>query len=154
LVLLAFGAFFGSYHYLSGKGDNKQVYLIFPQCLAEILPTRHRIIPWEAIREKMGTSQASVAALRSYRFQAGAGKDVVFDSSLPRHEELAVLLRSRGGKSAGSRIPARAGASTEAVPVVEAANPAAARAPRSASPEMVGLDDTILANPQLLMKPM
>src|SRR5215467_9911644 len=61
LVLLAFGAFFGSYHYWSGKGDNKQVYLVFPQCLVELLPTTHRIISWEAIREKMGTSQAAVA---------------------------------------------------------------------------------------------
>jgi hypothetical protein len=158
LVLLAFGASFGSYHYWSGKGDNKQVYLIFPQCLAEILPTQHRMIPWEAIREKAGTSQAAVAALRSYRFSAGAGKDIVFDSSLPRHEELAAWLRSRGGKSASSRIPAAAGASTQVAPVVGATrvsrDPAQADTARSTQSEIVGLDDTILANPQLLMKPM
>ena len=145
LVFLAFGAFFGSYHYWSGKGDNKQVYLIFPQCLVELLPTTHRIISWEAIREKIGTSQAAVASLRSYRFSGGSGKDIVFDSSLPRHEELAALLRLRGGKSAGPRISATAVAVTE---------PAPAEAANSTQSETSGLDDTILAHPQLLMKPM
>src|SRR5262252_8846212 len=119
LVLLAFGAFFGSYHYWSGKGDNKQVYLVFPQCLVELLPTTHRIISWEAIREKMGTSQAAVASLRSYRFSGGSGKDIVFDSSLPRHEELAALLRLRGGKSASARIPATASADSEPAPAAQ-----------------------------------
>jgi hypothetical protein len=64
LVLLASGAVFGSYYYLSGKGDIRQVYLIFPQCLVEMLPTHHRIIPWEVIEEKMATSKATVAVLR------------------------------------------------------------------------------------------
>jgi len=155
LVLLAFGAFFGSYYYLSGKGDNKRAYFIYPQCLVEILSAEHRIISWEAIREKVGTSQAAVAALRSYRFSAGAGKDIVFDSSLPRHEELAALLRSRGGKSASSSIPA-AGASTQVAPVAGATKVSRAQADTAPSTqsEIVGLDDTILANPQLLMKPM
>ena len=156
LVLLAFGAFFGSYYYLSGKGDNKRAYFIYPQCLVEILPAEHRIIPWEAIREKLGTSQAAVAVLRSYRFSAGTSKDIVFDSSLPRHEELAALLRSRGGKSASSRIPAAAGASTQVAPVAGTTNVSRAQADTAAATqsEIVGLDDTILANPQLLMKPM
>ena len=155
LLLLAFGAFFGSYYYLSGKGDNKRAYFIYPQCLVEILSAEHRIISWEAIREKLGTSQAAVAALRSYRFSAGAGKDIVFDSSLPRHEELAALLRSRGGKSASSSIPA-AGASTQVAPVAGATKVSRAQADTAPSTqsEIVGLDDTILANPQLLMKPM
>ena len=155
LLLLAFGAFFGSYYYLSGKGDNKRAYFIYPQCLVEILSAEHRIISWEAIREKVGTSQAAVAALRSYRFSAGAGKDIVFDSSLPRHEELAALLRSRGGKSASSSIPA-AGASTQVAPVAGATKVSRAQADTAPSTqsEIVGLDDTILANPQLLMKPM
>ena len=155
LVLLAFGAFFGSYYYLSGKGDNKRAYFIYPQCLVEILSAEHRIISWEAIREKVGTSQAAVAALRSYRFSAGAGKDIVFDSSLPRHEELAALLRSRGRKSASSCIPA-AGASTQVAPVAGATKVSRAQADTAPSTqsEIVGLDDTILANPQLLMKPM
>lgn len=87
LLFLAFGSVFGSYYYLSGKGDNQQSYLIFPQCLVEILPTQHRIIPWEAIREKAGTGKAAVAALRSFRFSAGAGKDVAFNASLRRHYE-------------------------------------------------------------------
>lgn len=155
LLLLAFGAFFGSYYYLSGKGDNKRAYFIYPQCLVEILSAEHRIISWEAIREKVGTSQAAVAALRSYRFSAGAGKDIVFDSSLPRHEELAALLRSRGRKSASSCIPA-AGASTQVAPVAGATKVSRAQADTAPSTqsEIVGLDDTILANPQLLMKPM
>ena len=108
LTLLAFGAVFGSYYYLSGKGDNRQAYLIFPQCLIEILPTQHRVIPWESIREKPATSKATVAALRTFRFSTGTGKDVAFDSSLPRHEDLAALLRTRGGKPAALRISAKA----------------------------------------------
>ena len=142
---------------MSGKGDHKRSYFIYPQCLVEILAAEHRIIPWEAIREKLGTSQAAVAALRSYRFSAGAGKDILFDSSLPRHEQLAVLLRSRGGKSASSHIPAAAGASTQVAPLAGAAkvsrDPAQADTTRSGQSEIVGLDDAILANPQLLMKP-
>ena len=160
LLLLAFGAAFGSYHYLSGKGDNQQVYLIFSQCLVEILPAQHRIIPWEAIGEKTATSKAAVAALRSFRFSAGTGKDVAFDSSLPRHEELAALLRSRGGQSASSRLPApaTAGASSELAPAIETKkapiDPVPAHAPRTMQVETLAMDDTILANPQLLMQPM
>jgi hypothetical protein len=158
LLLLAFGAVFGSYYYLSGKGDNQQCYLIFPQCLVEILPAQHRIIPWEAIGEKTGTSKAAVASLRSFRFSAGPGKDVAFDSSLPRHEELAALLRFRGGKSASSRIPAPAAANipTRQAPAIaeKPTDPVPDNAARATQVETVGMDETILANPQLLMQPM
>jgi hypothetical protein len=160
LLLLALGAVFGSYHYLSGKGDNQQAYLIFPQCLVEILPTQHRIIPWEAIREKTATGGAAVAALRSYRFSAGAAKDVAFDSSLPRHEQLAALLRSRGGESASSPFsaPATDNALTALAParVIGTAptNLASANVARPRHIETVGMEETILANPQLLMQPM
>ena len=58
LTLLAFGAVFGSYYYLSGKGDNRQAYLIFPHCLIEILPAQHRVIPWESIKEQTGYQQS------------------------------------------------------------------------------------------------
>jgi hypothetical protein len=141
LLLLAFGAVFGSTYYLRGKGDNRQAYLIFPQCLVEVLPTRHRIIPWEALREKTATGKAAVAALRSFRFSVRADKDVGFDASLPRHEELAALLRSRGGESASFRTPV-------------AANPVPADAARPLNTQTTGMDETILANPQLLMQPM
>jgi len=100
--LLAFGAVFGSYYYLSGKGDNRQAYLIFPHCPIEILPAQHRVIPWESIKEKLATSKAAVAALRTFRFSTGIGKDVAFDSSLPRHGDLVALLRTRCGKPATS----------------------------------------------------
>ena len=160
LLLLAFGGVFGSYYYFSGKGDNQQSYLIFPQFLVEILPTQHRIIPWEVIREKAGTGNAAVAALRSFCFSAGAGKDVAFNASLRRHEELAALLRARGGKAAGSRIPApaEAGTSTRRTPTIgekkPAANPVPTNAARSTQAETTGMDEAILANPQLLMQPM
>ena len=158
LLLLALGSVFGSYYYLSGKADNRQYYLIFPQCLVEILPAQHRIIPWEAIGEKTGTSKAAVAALRSFRFSARPGKDIAFDSSLPRHEELAALLRSRGGRSASSRIPAltAANASTGRAPAIAEKKPTtdAVRATRSRQAETVAMDEAILANPQLLMQPM
>jgi hypothetical protein len=144
LTLLAFGAMFGSYYYLSGKGDNRQAYLIFPQCLIEILPTQHRVIPWESIREKPATSNATVAALRSFRFSTGTGKDMAFDSSLPRHEDLAALLRTRGGKPAAS--PATSAKSLT--------SPVSADSARRQQIETVGMDSTILANPELLMQPM
>ena len=155
LLLFAFGAVFGSYYYLSGKGDNHQAYLIFPECLVEIHPNQHRIIPWEAIREKMAASKAAVAALRSFRFSAGAGKDVAFDSSLPRYEELAAVLRSRGGKPASSRIPTTKGVPS---PVIGTSKPftgsVSADAVRLLQTGTVGMDETILANPQVLMRPM
>jgi len=160
LLLFAFGTVFGSYHYLSGRGDNHQAYLIFPECLVEILPTQHRIIPWEGIQERMATSKAAVAALRSFRFSAGAGKDVAFDSSLPRHEELAALLRSRGGRPASSRIPALAAAPSKVAPssVVGTSKPFTGAVPADAGgpsqTATTGMDETILANPQLLMGPM
>jgi hypothetical protein len=153
LTLLAFGAVFGSYYYLSGKGDNRQAYLIFPQCLIEILPTQHRVIPWESIREKLATSKATVAALRTFRFSTGTGKDVAFDSSLPKHEDLAALLRTRGGKPATSRIPAKAPAlpATSAKPLIRPVSADSARPPQD---ETVSMDSAILANPELLMQPM
>ena len=160
LLFLAFGAVFGSYYYLSGKGDNQQSYLIFPQCLVEILPMQHRVIPWEAIREKTGTSKAAVAALRSFRFSAGPEKDIAFDSSLPRHEELAALLLSRGGKSGSSHLPASgaAGVSTSRASASREKKSATdvipANAAHAKQVETAGMDETILANPQTLMQPM
>jgi len=144
LTLLAFGAVFGSYYYLSGKGDNWQAYLIFPQGLIEILPTQHRVIPWESIREKPATSKATVAALRTFRFSTGTSKDVAFDSSLPRHEDLAALLRTRGRKPAASPV-------TNTKPLTR---PVSADSARPQQIETVGMDSTILANPELLMQPM
>src|SRR5215467_11542408 len=141
LVLLAFGGVFASSYYLSGKADNHQAYLIFPQCLVEVLPTRHRIIPWEVLQEKTATSEAAVAALRSFRFSVRADKDVGFNASLPRHEELAALLRSRSGKSASFCNPV-------------VANPFPINTRRPPKTQPTGMDETILANPQLLMQPM
>jgi len=153
LTLLAFGAVFGSYYYLAGRGDNRQAYLIFPQCLIEMLPTQHRVIPWESIREKLDTSKATVAALRSFRFSTGTSKDVAFDSSLPRHEDLATLLRTRGGKLSTSRIPAKTPASpaTSAKPLTRSVSADSACAQQN---ETVGMDSAILANPELLKQPM
>ncbi len=57
LTLLGFAALFGSYYYLSGRGDNKQAYLIFPHCLIEIRPAQHRFIAWESTRQIRRTSK-------------------------------------------------------------------------------------------------
>lgn len=104
--LLACGMAFGSSYYFSGAGDNKQAYLIYSNCLVELFPKQHRIITWE----KIGPSKSSMPAFKIFRFATGMAKDVAFDGSLPKYEELAALIGNRSGRRVSSGVRAKAAA--------------------------------------------
>ena len=110
LCLLASFALYGSNYYFSGKGEPKQSYLSFPQCLVEISRKGHRIIPWDQI-----AARKSSPALTMFRFSTAGGKDIAFDSSLPRHNDLASLILDRAGRLA----PKRASIGTAQAPAAD-----------------------------------
>lgn len=146
---LACGTAFGSYYYFSGAGDNKQAYLIYANCLVELFPKQHRIIPWE----KIGPSKSSIPAFKIFRFTTGAAKDIAFDGSLPKHAELAALIGSRGGRRLNSGLSARAagsGAGTRPPAMSGAlANPADSGEAGTAQNTKMGMESLLLNQPQL-----
>lgn len=136
LVVVTCATAFGAYYYFSGAGDNKQAYLVYPTCLVELFPDKHRIIPWETI----GTAKATGPVLKTFRFPAGPGsKDIAFDYSLPNHDELAALIVNRGGSRAVSAAASRTAAAAPAsyaAPGVKTSREVAAPVPQmQPSPE-------------------
>jgi hypothetical protein len=151
LALLGCASAFGSYYYFSGAGDNKQTFLIYSNCLVELFPRQHRIIPWEEI----GASKSAVPILKMFRFSTGTGKEIAFDSSLPKHDELASLISSRSGSRASPGVPLPAAAAVAAAHAAgsrqTAAQAAAFDEPKTPGEERVkvGMESAILSQPAL-----
>jgi hypothetical protein len=146
LGLLGCASAFGSYYYFSGAGDNKQTYLIYSNCLVELFPRQHRIIPWE----KIGASKSAVPLLKMFRFSTGTAKDVAFDSSLPKHDELAGLISSRSSSRVNSGRPILV--ATAAAAHAAGSNKTATKAPNFDEPKTldeknvkVGMESAILS---------
>ena len=129
LCLLACFALYGSNYYFSGKGDPRQAYLSFAECLVEISPKGHRIIPWDQI-----AAPRSSPALKMFRFSTAGGKDIAFDSSMPRHDDLVSLILDRAGRSA----PAKAAGPAKRASTATAQAPAADHAVSSMEDEVRG----------------
>jgi hypothetical protein len=152
LSLLGCASALGSYHLSSGAGDNKQAYLVYDKCLVELFPRRHRVIPWE----KIATSTSNTPVLKMFRFSTGTGKDIAFDSSLPKHDELAGLIDLRRGTPARSGVAARvhptASADQRAALSKTFAKPADTGAQKTPTEQddKLSMESTILSKPVLL----
>jgi hypothetical protein len=86
-----------------------RAYLLYKDCLVELFPDRHRIIPWE----RVGSPQAiDILLTKEYRVPVREGKTLLFDSTVPDHAELAQainrqrLLGALGGEAGLAALPA------------------------------------------------